>query len=131
MNDMQALIRNQEKEITERSNRRTDSDDRFYLNIHKMEFERVKYVLKNYLRIRLAKIERNLLYYVEKDKASLMSADEIQFAIELYEIRKNFMNETFGDKIPEKLNPFNEEVLPDKFSKLFLPLTLPSYTTEC
>ncbi len=45
----------------------SDADDRFYFNVHKMELERVKYMLKNYLRTRMFKIERQLLYLVEKD----------------------------------------------------------------
>ena len=43
------------------------TDDRFYFNIHKMELERVKFMLKSYLRTRLFKIEKYLLYIVEKD----------------------------------------------------------------
>ena len=53
-----------------------------------MEYERVKYIFKSYLRIRLAKIERNLLYLVETDKASLMSNEEIEFAAALDEQRR-------------------------------------------
>jgi GINS complex subunit 4 len=45
----------------------TDADDRFFFNVHKMELERVKFMLKSYLRTRLFKIERYLLYIVEKD----------------------------------------------------------------
>ena len=53
-----------------------------------MEYERVKYIFKSYLRIRLAKIERNLLYLVETEKANLMSTEEIHFASTLYEQRR-------------------------------------------
>jgi hypothetical protein len=42
-------------------------DQRFYLNIVRMELERVKYLLKTYLRTRIIKIERFLLLIVEKD----------------------------------------------------------------
>jgi hypothetical protein len=35
-----------------------DTDDRFFFNLHKMELERIKYMLKNYLRTRLFKIEK-------------------------------------------------------------------------
>lgn len=121
MQTVQVLIRNQERFINESSQRKQDSDDRFYLNIHKMEYERVKYVLKSYLRTRLAKIERNLLYLIEKDKAILMSEDEIMFAAQLDQQRKTYLNETFGEKIPAVFNPFNEESdLPDKFSKFLV-----------
>ena len=46
-----------------------------------MEYERVKYIFKSYLRIRLAKIERNLLYLVETDKSNLMSTEEIHLKV--------------------------------------------------
>ncbi len=54
-----------------------------------MEYERVKYILKSYHRIRLAKIERNLLYLIETEKANLMSTEEIHFAIALDGQRRN------------------------------------------
>lgn len=88
-----------------------------------MEYERVKFVLKSYLRTRLAKIERNLLYLIEKDQARLMSEDEINFAAQLDEMRRTYLNETFGDKIPAKWNPFDdsdESGLPNKLSKFLL-----------
>lgn len=53
------------------------TDDRLYFNIHKMELERVKYMLKSFLRTRIFKIERNLLYLIEKDFAILMSEGEM------------------------------------------------------
>ena len=74
-----------------------------------MEYERVKYIFKSYLRIRLAKIERNLLYLVETDKASLMSNEEIEFAAALDEQRRNQFNEAFGNRIPPLLNPFRDD----------------------
>ena len=66
----------------------TDADDRFFFNVHKMELERVKFMLKSYLRTRLFKIERYLLYIVEKDQASLLSESEMQYAWSLYESKK-------------------------------------------
>lgn len=42
-------------------------DERFYLNIERMEIERIKYMLKSYLRARIIKIEKHLLYIIEKD----------------------------------------------------------------
>lgn len=95
-----------------------------------MEYERVKYVLKSYLRTRLSKIERNLLFYIEKDKANLMCEEEIHFAADLYEQRKTYFNEAFGSKIKPQLNPFNDEdQLPDKYSKC-MPSSICSHTAE-
>ena len=92
-----------------------------------MEFERVKYVLKSYLRTRLTKIERHLLYIVEKDCSSLLSEHETLYAFQLYDNRKTYFNETFGDKIPQKLNPLasDKEQLDEKLSKYL------SFTNFC
>ena len=62
-----------------------NADDKFFYNIHKMELERVKYMLKSYLRTRLQKIERFLWFIVEKEQSHLLSEGEMNFAWTLYE----------------------------------------------
>ena len=74
-----------------------------------MELERVKYMLKSYLRARLAKIERHLFYIVEEDKSELLSQAELAYAFTLYEKRKDHFNEVFFEKIPKKLNCLDAE----------------------
>ena len=91
-----------------------DTDDRFYYNVHKMELERVKYLLKSYLRTRLFKIERYLLYLVEKDQASLLSEGEMAFAWSLYEGKKSHFSHVLLNKLPARLNPFESETLDDR-----------------
>jgi len=82
-----------------------------------MELERVKFALKSYLRTRLAKIEKHLLYIVEKDCSSLLSEAEMQFAFGVFQNRTQHYKDTFFSKIPNKLNPFEEENLEDRISK--------------
>ena len=82
-----------------------------------MEIERAKFVLKSYLRTRIAKIERHLLWIVEKDQAALLSAPEMNFAFSLYESRKTHLTDNFFSKIPKKLNFMDLESLPDQYSK--------------
>ena len=53
-----------------------------------MELERVKFVVKSYLRVRLAKIERHIIYIIEKDRSELLSEAEKIFAFHVYEARK-------------------------------------------
>jgi GINS complex subunit 4 len=67
-----------------------DTDDRFFFNIHKMELERVKFLLKSYLRTRLLKIERFVLYIVEKEQGELLSEGEVQYAFNLFESKKQY-----------------------------------------
>jgi GINS complex subunit 4 len=79
-----------------------------------MEVERVKYVLKSYLRSRIIKIEKYLLYIVEKDKANLLSPAEMEYAWNIYEARKTHFKSEFFDKISKKLNMMDDGVdVPD------------------
>lgn len=71
-----------------------------------MELERAKYMLKSYLRIRIFKIEKQLIHIIENDKASLLSEGEMSFAWQLYENKKTYFNEAFFSGIPSKLNIF-------------------------
>lgn len=96
------------------------TDDRLYFNIHKMELERVKYMLKSFLRTRIFKIERNLLYLIEKDLAILMSEGEMQFAWSIYEAKKSLFNQSLYMKIPSTLNHFDQESLDDRMGNLLL-----------
>lgn len=109
MDHICARINQQDREITARTQNRDGSravstDERFYLNMLRMELERVKYLVKAYLRARILKIEKHLLFIVEKDQASLLSAAEVDYAWQLYESRKEHFKTEFFDKISKKLN---------------------------
>lgn len=93
-----------------------DTDDRFYFNIHKMELERTKYMLKSYLRTRLLKIERHAIYIIEKDLAGLLSDGEMQYVWNLYENKKHYFQVSMFNKIPTSLNPFLKDQLEDRMS---------------
>ena len=93
-------------------------DDRFYFNIIKMEVERVKYVLRSYLRTRIMKIEKHLFFIVEKDQAHLLSVAEMEYAFNVYESKKSHFNNEFFDKISKKLNVMGDVgEMPDNMSK--------------
>lgn len=67
-----ALINSQDREIAAKTQMRANgqalsTDERFYMNILRMELERIKYLVKAYLRARILKIEKHLLFIVEKD----------------------------------------------------------------
>ena len=82
-----------------------------------MELERVKYLLKCYLRTRLFKIEKFILYIVEHDKANLLSEGELTYAWKLYESKKNYLNQAFFSKVPSKLNVFETDEFDPRLSK--------------
>ena len=101
-----------------------DVDDRFNLNIYRMELERVKFIMKSYLRTRLAKIERNLVYIIEKDRSELLSEAEKIFAFNVLEARKTHFQQSFFEKVPRELNVFEQDPVPDRVSKYYLNLKL-------
>ena len=80
-----------------------------------MELNRIKFILKSYLRVRIAKIERHLLYIIEKDQSELLSEAEKMYAFNLYEARKTHYEKSFFDKIPKKLNIMEEEQMNDRY----------------
>jgi GINS complex subunit 4 len=104
-------INQKDREIQKRAQiKKNSGDERFYLNILRMEMERVKYMLKAYLRARIVKIEKHLLYIVEKDKASLLSPGEMEYAWTLLEAKKEHFNSEFFDKISKKLNCMEDDL---------------------
>lgn len=54
----------------------------FKVGIHKMELDRIRYILSNYLRTRLHKIENFTLHVLEKEKhdSGLLTSEELKFA---------------------------------------------------
>ena len=79
-----------------------------------MELERAKFMLKTYLRTRLFKVERYLLYLIEKDQAALLSEPEMAYAWTLSEQRKAHFQYSFLGKLPRQMNPFEGEAVDDK-----------------
>ena len=109
------LIGEQERSLQQSQS--SDADDRFYANIAKMELERAKFVLKSYLRTRIAKLERHLLYLVEKDHSALLSNSEMNFAFAVYESRKKLLSDQLFTKVPKKLNFMESDQMADQYSK--------------
>ena len=92
-----------------------------------MEIERVKYLLKSYLRSRIIKIEKQLIYLIEKDQAHLLSQSEMEYAWNLSEAKKEVYQKDFFNKISKTLNKM-EENMPEHMSKyfcLFWPFLVP------
>jgi GINS complex subunit 4 len=108
-----ALINSQDREIAAKTQMRANgqalsTDERFYMNILRMELERIKYLVKAYLRARILKIEKHLLFIVEKDQANLLSQPEMDYAWQLYESRKEHFKTELFDKISQKLNSMQD-----------------------
>mmetsp|Transcript_17062 Transcript_17062/g.26344 ORF Transcript_17062/g.26344 Transcript_17062/m.26344 type:complete len:186 (-) Transcript_17062:30-587(-) len=108
--DICKLINSKDREIAMRARETVgQGDERFNLNIMRMELERVKFTLKAYLRSRIVKVERFLFYLIERDQAHLLSEAEAAYAFNLFTSKQEYMNSEFFSKISEKLNRMSED----------------------
>lgn len=55
-------------------------NNKAFIDLQLLELERIKYLLKSYLRTRLHKIETNIFYVVKENLTSLLSDAEFNFA---------------------------------------------------
>ena len=81
INEVTALIEKKEKELKEK---KIDKNVKYYMEI---DIQRIKFIIKDYLRIRLMKIEKYLFYLLENNKIDILSQNEIKFAAELMDIK--------------------------------------------
>ncbi len=95
------LIIKIEKCEEEISKRKVEDND-----IMELDIERVKYMMKDYLRIRLAKIEMYLFHIIKHDLHALLSKQEFEFACELFKIKRNYFSENFVKKVNPEFNDF-------------------------
>ena len=81
INDVITLIEKKEKEI---NNKKIDKNVKYYIEI---DIQRIKFIIKDYLRIRLMKIEKYLFYLLKNNKIDILSQNEIKFAAELMDVK--------------------------------------------
>ena len=81
LNDVISLIEKKEKEINEK---KMDKNVKYYIEI---DIQRIKFIIKDYLRIRLMKIEKYLLYLLKNNETDILSENEIKFAAELMDVK--------------------------------------------
>ena len=69
------------------SGMKVTAKDQIFLDAYKLEIERMLYMLKSYLRIRLAKIEKHCLHIIKNDKAELLSDEEFTYAFKFFTLK--------------------------------------------
>jgi hypothetical protein len=84
--------------------------------ILELDLDRIKFLIKDYLRIRLSKIDKYIYYIIKNDLNYLLSKTEFEFAYELFKLKKDYFNKGLIKKINESFNDFkpypkNEEML--------------------
>jgi GINS complex subunit 4 len=81
INEVTSLIEKKEKELEDK---KIDKNVRYYIEI---DIHRIKFIIKDYLRIRLMKIEKYLFYLLKNNKIDILSQNEIKFAAELMDVK--------------------------------------------
>ncbi|KAL8166755.1 hypothetical protein V2J09_008254 [Rumex salicifolius] len=74
--------------------------DPLIVSIYQMDLDRAQFLLRSYLRIRLQKIEMNMLYISKTDLWNRLSREEQRFAKRHDENMKNFLDESVLSKLP-------------------------------
>lgn len=83
----------------------TNKNDMLYI-AHRMEVERIRYILASYHRCRLQKIEEYTFYILEQESKrsegnKRLSAGELQFATEFYKSMENHFNQLAVRHMPQ------------------------------
>ncbi|KAJ1652628.1 GINS complex subunit [Dispira simplex] len=86
-----------------------DVGQAFTVMLYQTEVERIKYLLRSYLRTRLQKIERYAVFYSDSEEhLSRMSAGEQQYVYQYRRLFESHMTRTCLDKLPESLRSLDE-----------------------
>ena len=81
------LVEKTEKELKDSSIEKENSD------IIELDIERMKFLIKDYLRIRIMKIEKYLFYILKNDLSALLSENEVELVIKLINMKSVYFNE--------------------------------------
>ena len=76
-----------------------------YKNLIELEIQRIKFIIVDYLRIRLKKIEVYLLDIIKKNSTEKLSVNEMRFAVDLINMKASYFNQSLK-KLNLKLNDF-------------------------
>lgn len=78
--------------------------DEFMREILELDLERVLFVFKDYLRIRLAKIEKFLFQIIQMDLGNLLSNKEFDYAFKLFTLKRAYFTQNVYSKLNDTLN---------------------------
>ena len=96
-----ALENQRRDRIPDRSN---TVEQRLTADLYKLELDRIRYIVTEYLRTRLNKIERHATYIVNTpEQHRYLSADELEFAKTFCELGARVMHDAFLVQLPEHL----------------------------
>ncbi|CAI2378774.1 unnamed protein product [Moneuplotes crassus] len=116
VSELDTIVKEQEEAVSEQETR--TANENFFVMIYKTEIERLKFLLKTYLRTRLFKIQKYYLYIIKHEKADLLSKAEYNFVANYFLYKRNHFKECFTKDLYDSLNDFveikEEDAVPHK-----------------
>lgn len=110
-----------------------DSSD-FRRIVHKMELERIRYLINSYLRCRLQKIENFTKYFLNEEENrspedKRASESEMKYAQAYYELMENHFKQLIFRHIPPQQDDVEKRIVrPNLMSNVFIKVNNPCGT---
>lgn len=96
-------------------------EKQFENQVYQLDLDRIKFLVANYLRTRLFKIQNMAISIVYSGEEGMLSSQECEFLTKFYLLKTNHFKKSFLLKIPEEYRKIEEE----KYSKT--PITKVNY----
>ncbi|KAJ3426832.1 sld5 protein [Anaeramoeba flamelloides] len=110
INTQQQIIDKNLEQIKEEETNNNDSQLMFLTNIMLMEVERLNYLLRSYLRMRLDKIEKYPVFILKNQQVrESLSKEEQQFLAGYFKLFEKHMKNSFLEKLPKPLQKIDDE----------------------
>jgi GINS complex subunit 4 len=106
--ELDELIFTQEKELSEIWAKFITEN--IFSTIYKLDIERMKYLLKSYLRTRLLKLQKYYLDVIKNKKENLISQAEFDFLSNYFIRKKMHFMKSFGDRLPIDQHDFIDPI---------------------
>ena len=106
VNTLDKMIVDQEEAL---STLQAKADDNFFTDIYYQEIQRMKYILKSYLRTRLTKIEKHFLDIIRNEKTDVLSDSEFTYAANYFMLKRDHFEESFANKLPKAFRDFDDD----------------------
>eukprot|EP00658_Telonema_sp_P-2_P024417 TRINITY_DN19802_c0_g1_i2.p1 TRINITY_DN19802_c0_g1~~TRINITY_DN19802_c0_g1_i2.p1 ORF type:complete len:201 (+),score=57.45 TRINITY_DN19802_c0_g1_i2:3-605(+) len=98
------LVEAQERQIEEQWEAENKEESvRIAMALQQLELDRIRFMLRSYLRARLNKVEKYTTYYLDNSKVDCLSDNERSFAIRYKEMIERHFEVSLLNEIPEKL----------------------------
>lgn len=106
---VRALVNDQTELVDEEEDNNVDAHA-FQVQLKRMEIDRVNYLLRDYFRVRIKKIEHRILF-VFKDSGTydLLSKDEQRFAIKFMDLIDDHFKKSFLSMLPNKVQVLEKD----------------------